>query len=263
MLNQKLETAYLKLINSEYNGSEIWKQFNSKATETPLTASIAFKGEQFDTCNFKLMVVGRAMNGWETDFSQCYTAEDVKNTVLNQKFSFSDVINTEGFPREGKRPYRYITSKFWKLIKYVLEEYGEANNEWYDKTKNMNWNEKIVWSNLYKVSPRYENNPDDLLIKKTLEANIEILKTEISEYSPDLILFVTDRWFLEPFPQMPSFSEAFKIRFDGNYSYDSVVGHGVYANSKIVVCKRPDIRGYTDEKVKTMSNEIKSEFDKI
>lgn len=263
MSRNKIESAYLDIMNTEYNGSEIWKQFNQNNTNIPLTASVAFKGNQYDDCNLKLMVVGRAINGWETDFSTCCTVNDVTNTVLDQDFSFSDVINENGFPREGKRPYRYITSKFWKLIKYILEEYGEANAEWYDKSKNMNWNEKIVWSNLYKVSPRYEKNPDDHLIQKTIEGNIEIIKAEIAEYRPKIILFVTDKWYLEPSDKIPSFAKALNIQFMNDGSHDTVVGYGMYGDSKIIVCKRPDIWGYTDQKVKAMSKEIKEAFDEI
>ena len=263
MTNNNLESVYWDILNTEYNGKKIWEQFNQNNTIAPLTASIAFKGNKYSDSDLKLMVVGRAMNGWETDFSTCHTAKDVINTILGQEFSFADVINFKGFPREGRRPYRYITSKFWKLIKDILGEYGEANEEWYDETKNMNWNEKIVWSNLYKVSPRYEKNPDDHLIQKTIEGNIEIIKAEIAEYSPKMILFVTDKWYLEPSDKKPSFAKALNIKFINDSPSEIVVGYGKYGDSKIIVCKRPDIWGYTDQKVKTMAKEIKEAFDRI
>lgn len=257
----KKSDAYLKLLNAEYNGSKIWEQFDENNTKYPLTASRAFKGSKYDDCCLRLMVVGRAMNGWEENFSLCKSAEDVRDKVLSRSFDFRDVIDRESKEVSvgRKLPYRYIRSKFWKLVQYTLQEYNEANNEWYDENKNLNWNEKIVWSNLYKISPRYANNPDNALIEASIEANIDIIKAEIEEYKPEKILFVTDTWYLKPFDSKNSFADEFNIRgFEGSV----VVGEGEYNGAKIVVCKRPDVRGYTNEYIHSMAEQIKGAFKK-
>ena len=261
-----LKGLYKTMLSNEYGGKEIWEYFNEDLTSTPLTSSIAFKGKKYDDSKTKLIAIGRAMNGWEAPFSSCKSIEDLITKILDQKFSFSDVIRRK---EKTQHSYLYIRSKFWKLIKYVLEEFGEANDEWYDDNNdnsNMNWNEKIVWSNLYKVSPRYKGNPDNQLIKKTLKTNIDILKFEIDENKPEKILFVTDEWYLKPFPDMPAFVDEFGIKFDHFDQQESkrcVIGSGTYGKAKIVVCTRPDIWGSTNQYVRNMAKEIKEAFDPI
>ena len=263
MKNSVSKSTYLNLLNTNYNGNEIWKQFNQKNVSSPLTCSIALQGNQFHASNAKLMVYGRAMNGWETDYSMCSNAADVLEKITTPDFSFSHITTRGGIGEDKQSQYYYSRSKFWKLIKYVLEEYGDANEHWYDQNRNMAWNEKIIWSNLYKISPRYSGNPDSLLMKNTIVTNIDIATEEVANYKPDRILFITDKRYMEPFSSTPSFKDAFNIEWiDGNND-SAIVGFGTYGHSKIIVCKRPDIRGYTNQYIRTMAREIKDTFEKI
>ena len=251
-----MKELYKKLFESEYHNEKLWKLISNNK----YTAAKAFEGSEYKNSKSKLMVVGRAMNGWERDYSVFSSANEIVDVVLSQNFNFDDVICKKGFMSEGrKRPYRYITSKFWKLIKFILEEYNEANNNWYDSSKNDNWNQKIVWSNLYKISPWGGNNPEWDLMTLNIQDYIDILKQEIEIFKPERILFVTDNIYLEPCKDGPSFINEFNIeKVDCGF----VVGYGTYNGSKIVVCKRPDIRGITDEAIHEFSKHIKETFDK-
>ena len=72
-------------------------------------------------------------------------------------------------------------------------------------------------------------------------------------------VLLTDNIYLEPCKDGPSFINEFNIeKVDCGF----VVGYGTYNGSKIVVCKRPDIRGITDEAIHEFSKHIKETFDK-
>lgn len=249
-----MREQYKKILETEYEGKSIFKHLKDGS----LTLSYSYKGSKYDSSNSKLMVIGRAMNGWENDFSRFNSPDELLSFRDKDDFKFSHVINKEGFVSSGrKRPYRYITSKFWKLIKFLLEEYEDANDNWYDSSKNNQWNEKIVWSNLYKISPRFEGNPPWKIMIQNIEEYIEILRMEIEEYNPDRILFVTDNNYLEPDTNKSSFIKAFNIQ---KCDKGDIVGEGEYNGKKIIVCRRPDRRGMSNETIRRMAQDIKANF---
>ena len=157
----------------------------------------------------KLMVVGRAMNGWGSfkDIHDVDSAITDTFRLLEEKNVLADVTTRGGIHTEDGT-YYYSKSKFWKLIKYVLEEYGEAKEfSWYCDNGEPEWNQKIVWSNLYKISPSLGGNPNEQFIKNNMQTYIDILMEEIEINQPDKILFITDWNCMNPFEDAPSFSE--------------------------------------------------------
>lgn len=247
-----MKEQYKKILQTEYNG----KTFYQYLKDDVFTVSRAYEGTEYKNSKCKLMVVGRAMNGWEKDFSK-YSLSEIVDVLFEDKFDFSDVINPKLCEKYHDCNYNYIRSKFWKLIKFVLEEYGEANSNWYDSTINDKWNEKIVWSNLYKISPQKFGNPSWKIMGLNINEYITILKKEIEEYNPERILFVTDNNYLEPYKDKPTFINAFNIK---KCNAGDVVGIGEHGDKKIIVCKRPDRWGMSDEKIHKMAKEIKDAF---
>lgn len=249
-----MRELYKKILETEYKGKAIFRYVN----EGIYTVYRAYEGSMYKNSDSKLMVIGRAMNGWGNDFSKL-SLEEMLDTVCQEVFDFGDVINPKLCDKYGEKcNYNYIRSKFWKLIKFVLEEYGEANEHWYDSSINNGWNEKIVWSNLYKISPKVSGNPPWKIMGLNIEEYIDILKKEIEAYQPERILFVTDNNYLVPDEKKSSFLSAFDIK---EYNGGEVVGTGIYGCKKIVVCKRPDRRGMSNDKIREMAKEIKKAFE--
>ena len=76
MKNQEFKEMYADLLSMNWKGKNVWE----KICDNTLTAAPHFKGELFgENKNFKLMVVGRAVNGWEYDFNNCVSENDVLN----------------------------------------------------------------------------------------------------------------------------------------------------------------------------------------
>lgn len=212
----------------------------------------------------KLMVVGRAMNGWGSfkDIHDVDSAITDTFRLLEEKNVLADVTTRGGIHTEDGT-YYYSKSKFWKLIKYVLEEYGEAKEfSWYCDNGEPEWNQKIVWSNLYKISPSLGGNPNEQFIKNNMQTYIDILMEEIEINQPDKILFITDWNCMNPFEDAPSFSEKLGLQNCNNNQF--VVSTGYFDNRKIVICKRPDSKfRNTNTMIKEWAVEIKQAFDSI
>ena len=75
-----------------------------------------------------------------------YKRQDVDSAItdtfrlLEEKNVLADVTTRGGIHTEDGT-YYYSKSKFWKLIKYVLEEYGEAKEfSWYCDNGEPEWN---------------------------------------------------------------------------------------------------------------------------
>lgn len=234
----------------------IWKLVQ----EGKLCAYPSFKGDKYEESELRLMVVGRAMNGWGTDFHSCTSADSLAQMVLQQTFDFSDVVNEKGLTDENdpeRKKYFYSKSNFWKLIKQVLEIYQVSDNgNWYNDSHE--WQKQIVWSNLYKVAPKNTGNPDWALIKMNMKSHVEIMCREIQEYHPKRILFVTDMNYFYPWKRQPSFAQTFGVVDTDEYTY--VVAKGTYRGASIVVCRRPDTWGTSDENIRAMAHEIKHAF---
>lgn len=255
-MNTKFYAHYKKMLEQEYalkrGGAvkPVWELIHDKE----LTVCPAFKGKNFDDSNLKLMVVGRAVNGWDVDTALCTSLENTVNMVMNQKDRFDHIICTKGikyFDENTKqsKKYYYSRSRFWKLIRYIFEENGEETD----------FNHKIVWSNLYKVSPYVNGNPGWRLVKPQMQTYIDCLRDEINEYRPNNILFITGMDYLNPWPNEPQFGNAFKIGNNNQIDFtESSYETGIFENSKIVVCGRPETK--SDEAIRNMAKEILTLF---
>lgn len=198
-----------------------------------------YAGTLFAHSKIRLMVVGRAVNGWKEDFSGCITAQDVAECVykMHSTFNFGRVVDSGAGSKDW---YLFSRSAFWRLIRNVLERYGEASNGvWYNDS--LKWQEKVLWSNLYKIAPCNGGNPDESLQKLQYKKCVDLLQLEIANYKPTHILFVTggDWFFYDKWDNY--FAESLDIKKNaglGKY----IVGFGMYQGAKVVVCKRPEMQ---------------------
>lgn len=254
--NREFVELYTELLGEKFDGKAIWQRIADKE----LVAVPHFVGSEYEGSNAKLMVVGRAVNGWQIETDSCVDLERTVGFILDQKKPFADIVKREGIPdieHPEKRPYRYITSQFWKLTKLILEQYGDSEGgNWYDDPKR--WNERVVWSNLYKVAPRNGRNPDFKFIKPQIEAYIDIVEKEIQLYQPRRILFMTNSDYFIPWKRKKSFADIMEnyVPRDG-----FVVATASYGDSKVVVCKRPDYKwGISENELMRMAAEIRTAF---
>jgi len=174
-----------------------------KLKTEPISGFLVARGQFYDG---RLMVVGRATNGWET--------EEWKEGILPSELVQSGVIpsyansvyhrSNAGNPcplkwvsdRWGQNDKKYNTrrSAFWRVIRGVMIGLGLAFDNQED------WPSYLVWSNLYKVAPTKAGNPGETLCRLQHDGCIRLLRLEVETYRPERILFLTDyQWWARPF----------------------------------------------------------------
>lgn len=149
---------------------------------------VSMMGKQYFKETTRLMVVGRASNGWSYDH---FNFENAEKFGKSAESLFYDDSRFEWVNQLESKQYSLSRSRFWRVIKEIVKETNKDESEWY---------EKIVWSNLYKVSKqeRPENNkasnlnPNVSMCRLQFEQCKKILCSEIDHYSPTHILFITD-----------------------------------------------------------------------
>ncbi|MDD3595216.1 hypothetical protein [Sulfuricurvum sp.] len=193
-----------------------------KTYEKELCLTMASKGSCYGTSK-KIMVIGRAVNGWEKtklgnkDFEKVYCS--AMQSFRKKDNPMSWVHNT--WKNKNKDKYNSARSAFWRVIrKFVIKHTNDSSN----------WASQIVWSNLYKVSPVAKGNPSESLKKLQLKQCIELLKLEIDYYNPDIILFITDNWFKE-------FSDIFNQKIHAEKNMFSI---SEIAQKTVIVAPRPE-----------------------
>jgi hypothetical protein len=170
----ELFELYSKLVDKIYSD----KDFYSEQELSTFTPGI---GENYQN---GLMVVGRAVNGWGNKIDK--TNIQYRDTVLIgiRKCLAEDnlqwVIDQWGGNHEVE--YNPNKSAFWRLIRKLSEELIEQNDEVINK---------IVWSNLYKISKAEQGNPSGGLMDIQFEICRDILKFEIELFKPKIIVFLT------------------------------------------------------------------------
>ena len=162
-----------------------------------VTGFMAMAGCLYDHA---LMVVGRAVNGWDVGvlpqhLSSHAAAERYSHVVLDSVDGSCScpmrwVTDSWGSVKGG---YNTKRSAFWRAIRGVVAQLEIAD------VKQDSWSSHLVWSNLYKVSPAEGGNPGVKLSKIQLPGCIELFKLELTTYTPSRLLLLTGSKWAFPF----------------------------------------------------------------
>ncbi len=199
--------------------------FQEQLWSHELTSCPIIVGKDYEQSEFRLMYVGRAVNGWEFDWHKD-TLDGLTNQVFSHGFDIGSITDNPVQP-DG---YNFNRSPFWQLCRSLLAMQDESDA----------WSSRVAWSNLFKVAPFKTGNPEPKTMVASIRPCIDLIKEEINVYNPSHIVFVTDSWWMEPADYTnESFAKELGIHLIPN-SPNTVVGMGTYQNSKIVVTKRPE-----------------------
>lgn len=242
--------------------------------------SKSVNGEQF-----KFMLVGRAVNGWDEyrkSADEYMTKEtfvessmdnitNAEKTILFGSDRF-EWINTDGeAPCNTERygidrckvngEYSLNRAQIWNYTKSIWDGLYGRDTNWKER-----WFENIVWSNLYKIAPQEDGgNPGSSIQKKEMKACIKLLRAEIEYFTPTHIFIPTayEGWF-EYFSDIFSNVENIGTNvFSGvnkNNQYVEGIAEYTYPDekkAKVVIACRPEGRTkdkYVDQVVKYFTN---------
>lgn len=213
--------------------------WSRELTCAPMIVGSKYNMNSYDGKSFRLMYVGRAVNGWERDW-QRGSIDDLVEQSFKNDFDMSSIAGGVVEDKDGKK-YNFNRSPFWQLCKKITDMYGIKDD----------WSDSLAWSNLYKVAPFETKNPNNKLIKETIEGCANILNSEISYLHPTHIVFVTDAWWYAPVGiNEEAFSNSVGVKVTPN-TKSIIVGSGISEafefSPKVVITKRPESANITRE----------------
>lgn len=236
----KIKDLYGKL----YDELECCFKEGKKSEDKELSTFVPMKGFRYDSEEIRLMVVGRATNGWEKEINTEQRNSFIRDAMekLDNPCRFSWILEEKQKP-EKKDRYYAEAKPFWNYTRCILEKLYGPNlpSDWY---------QSIVWSNLFPVSFAKEGNPSEALKKKQFEVAKELLIAQIEHFKPTHILFITnwDGWFAMNNKQ---FLLDFEIKTKGNRV---IKGRGIFGESRVVITRRPEYfpkAEFVEEVIKT------------
>lgn len=242
---RELHSIYSDMVSAFVGTKYQFQKATSPDDNLSLTCVPMFVGSSFDDSEQSLMIVGRAVNGWDQEWPD--SADAIATQVLANDFdvdSLSELPETDG--------YYFSRSRFIVVAKEILRLFGASES---------NWASKLAWSNLYKIAPAVAGNPNGEVQHIQRRAAIQILKKEIDLIRPKHILFMTGYnfpgWTWRNSKTEESFLKAFGIKSTSDMG-EIVEGYATYNNSKIIVTCRPETK-----EIKPFAETVRSAFDKI
>ena len=186
----------------------------------------------------ELMVFGRAVNGWEAGHAASeLVSEAQRKKVIAEMNDYSEPPDKCPMrwvtDAQGAKEYNTNKSAFWRVIRMTTADLSIAN------CQSPNWSSYLIWSNLYKVSPKEKGNPSSRLKRIQLEYCKKLLAEELSHFSPKRLLFLAGMDWIEPFIENELIS--FKLKPHGSYAelYGRVFVHSSGQSIPAVVAKHP------------------------
>lgn len=185
-------------------------------------------GWQYDG---SLLAVGRSVNGWVHEWRIGALDEaSVRQTLIERARRDAEpadrcrMLWVTDLVGRTSHPYNTNRSAFWRVLRATVSSVMEV-----DAT---DWPRNLAWTNLYKLAPASGWNPGADLQRAQRGAAIRLLKAEIEALRARRILFLTGRWWAEPFAT----SLGMRIEWATGRL---VEGAGRYRGAQVVIAKHP------------------------
>lgn len=170
-----------------------------------------------------LMVVGRALNGWDKPFQSKHLrtercrAKEVKKILRHRGFERRCPLEWIANEWGNTGDYNPARSAFWRV---AWATSSSLNFDWVDAE---DWSSHLMWSNLYKVSPDLLN-PGSRLCRAQLSACQKILDFELEQFRPSRVLLLTGLDWAWDFLTDPRFiksrGRSGRVEWSGTWSKD-------------------------------------------
>lgn len=178
---------------------------------TPLTSFWPMCGDNFDQ---KLMVIGRAINGWRHGWNPAdLTVPEKRAQVLEKSRQRSEaptapverpmmwVVRKTGpsmrvDPKTGaqEKQNNVNQSAFWRVIRAVYTRTVLGGKE-----RPRDWPSYLCWSDLYKISPKSGGNPSSKLRALQRPLAMQLIAEEIAQFAPARVLVLAGENWFRPF----------------------------------------------------------------
>lgn len=202
----------------------------------PIVGFLPMKGTLY---RGELMVVGRAVNGWDIPIE----AAELANPDLAREYTakvWENVSGQEDCPMKwvskmwgNTTGYNTRRSAFWRVIRNCVSRLAIA-----DVDEDTSWPSHLVYSNLYKVSPEAGGNPGERLCRAQESACISLLHAEIALFKPRHLLFLTGWGWAEPF--LTGLTSDLQMPDAGWVEAAGTINHSDGTKTKFVIAPHPE-----------------------
>jgi hypothetical protein len=189
-----------------------------------------------------LLVCGRAVNGWNLEWSPSRAlTEDSRSQLMAE---IRDCDAKDGAPMEwvaeawqSRQRYNTARSAFWRVIRAVA---NALELEGFDQLK---WSSYLAWTNLYHLALGTTGNPPSRLMRLQLPLCLEQLQRDLRELQPKRVLFLTGMNWAAPFLGA--------VTFTSNTPLGLVEASGWFstqnsARASVIVAKHPQGKPHDD-----------------
>ncbi|MBQ9263857.1 MAG: hypothetical protein IJ189_06545 [Clostridia bacterium] len=154
-----------------------------------LSTLVPMEGSQYKNQTIKLMLIGRALNGWFMQDMDC------ADTCSQYAKDAMDMLKNKGrfvWMQNKEENNNAIIRPFWNYTKDILKRLrncDEIETDWY---------ETIVWANLFPISFANKGNPSNEIKYAQFQAAKNLLNAQIEYFKPTHILIISGwkDWFV-------------------------------------------------------------------
>lgn len=181
-----------------------------------------------------VIVVGRALNGWEDSEFTCEALSQPGGTEdlmrrCKETFAPPDQCPMAWVERQWQADegYRTNRSQFWQTAYRLAEHHGYREQD---------WPSTLVWTNLMRVSPASGGNPPDWSYFAQLEPAAQLLDYELKALQPSVAVFLTGPDWYKPFQEE---TDLFRLEEVGQGHVHYAGQHG---QTRLIVSDHPQTR---------------------
>jgi hypothetical protein len=181
-----------------------------------------------------LMIIGRALNGWDTTFTTAEANENICSVVEKCRQSFASGNGTcpihwveDRWGKSEKGQYRTSRSALFRMAKKLMEYFGHEGE---------GWTGHFCWNNMMRVSPSCSGNPPGWSCEAQSAYAVDLLRMEMAVLQPAVVVFFTgDTWFRKWVAKHLEQDVATGTVCDSPH----VFGGGFLGDSKVVIAPHP------------------------
>src|ERR1035437_1582136 len=181
----------------------------------------------------KFIIYGQAVRGRGWNEQPHFKVTNIDKSLINsakEYFNTSEKgeVNPLEWVENKWTEWQMYRSFFWNVCYKLINSYNNLPND------SLDWYNHLIWSNLMKISPAENGNPDDIEWEEQLKDSIKLFKQELLEVQPAYAILITNWDWAKDFLSSDC---SIKMTTDREF----VVAEGKFGKTKIIVTKRPFI----------------------
>jgi hypothetical protein len=179
-IQKQLDNLYLDYFDNILSDVEISEKIRNFTFSSPLCIDLNVKNGMISDKKYKVLYVGQQTKGW-------FNKEERGKIDINIHVEYLQALRSlyKEFNYGDRLEKAKYNGYLWQFQRPLIERINEMNNNDFG----------LLWSNLLRIDENQDKITDINLIRKIAYNNNEILRREIDIIKPEVLVFVTGRYF--------------------------------------------------------------------